>query len=257
MNPAHRYLIAEDEPLLAQLLQRELAACWPEATCMGIAEHGDEALRRIEAERPDVVFLDVRMPQRDGLETAQILSSHADPPLVVFVTAYDQYAVEAFSAAAVDYLLKPIERERLARCVARLRERLADGSRQITSEVARCIEALLARRRASSYLRVLRAGAGHTVKLIEVDDVLWFESADKYVTVATAEGDSVIRTPLRELLEQLDPEAFWQVHRGTIVNTRHVLSAVRDELGHVELVMRGRKEKIVVSRQFAHLFRQM
>jgi DNA-binding LytR/AlgR family response regulator len=253
----HRYLIAEDEPLLAEALQRELSTCWPEAACIGIAPHGDEALRRIDVERPDVVFLDVRMPQRDGLETAQLLSAQANPPLIVFVTAHDEYAVEAFSAAAIDYLLKPIETERLARCVARVRERLAHGSLDIAGEVARCVEALLARRAASGYLRVVRAGAGHTVKLIEVDEVLWFESSDKYVTVATAAGDSIIRTPLRELLDQLDPDIFWQVHRGTIVNSRHVASAVRDELGHVELVMRGRTEKVTVSRQFAHLFRQM
>ena len=257
MTRPHRYLIAEDEPLLARALEHQLSTCWPEAVCSGIAEHGDEALRRIEASRPDVVFLDVRMPQRDGLDTARILSARPDPPLIVFVTAYDQYAVEAFTAAAIDYLLKPIDTERLTLCVARLRERLGSGSQAITSEVARCIEALLARRDGSPHLRVLRAGVGHTVKLIDVADVLWFESADKYVTVATADGDHVIRTPLRELLDQLDPDIFWQVHRGTIVNSRRVVSATRDELGHIELVLRGRSERIAVSRQFAHRFRQM
>jgi len=256
LTRAYRYLIAEDEPLLAQVLERQLADCWPEARCEGTAENGDDALRRIAELHPDVVFLDVRMPGRDGLETAQVLSAQTVAPLIVFVTAYDQYAVEAFTAAAVDYLLKPVEPERLARCVARLRERLASGSREFVDEVARCVEHLLARRQ-GNHLRVVRAGVGHAVSLISVDDVLWFESADKYVTVATAKGDSLIRTPLRELLEQLDPDIFWQVHRGTIVNSRHVVSAVRDELGHLELLMRGRKEKVAVSRQFAHLFRQM
>jgi len=251
------YLLAEDEPLLSQMLASQLAACWPRARCLGIAANGEAALAQIEAQRPEVVFLDVRMPEMDGLEVARVLWARQLDTLVVFVTAYDQYAVDAFDAAALDYLLKPVELERLARCVQRLEERLASSRPPVTVEMASSLEALLARQVPAPRLKVVRAGAGHTVKLIPVENVLWFEAADKYVSVATVEGDSAIRTPLRELLQQLDPEVFWQVHRGTIVNSRHIAAARRNELGQFELVITGRAERLPVSRQFAHLFKQM
>lgn len=251
------YLIAEDEPLPAQTLKRLLESSWREARCVGVATDGEQALAMIEEHAPDVVFLDVRMPHRDGLATAHALCERGDSPLIVFVTAFGEYAVEAFAEAAIDYLLKPIDPTRLDRCVARLRERVASRS-DASGDMLRNLESLLARSGSrAAPLRYIRAGTGNTVRLIPVEDVLWFEAADKYVTVATSKGDRTIRMTLRELGGQLDPEVFWQVHRGTIVNTRHVVEANQDTTGQVVLVMMGRAEKIQVSRQFAHLFRRM
>ena len=251
------YLIAEDEPLPAQTLKRLLESSWREARCVGLASDGEQALAMIDEHAPDVVFLDVRMPHRDGLATARVLCERRDSPLLVFVTAFGEYAVEAFAEAAIDYLLKPIDPARLDRCVARLRERMASRS-DAPSEMLRSLERLLASTSSrTTPLRYIRAGTGSTVRLIAVEDVLWFEAADKYVTVATVKGDRTIRMTLRELLAQLDAEVFWQVHRGTIINTRHVVEANQDTTGQVLLVMAGRAEKIQVSRQFAHLFRRM
>lgn len=256
-SEAPSYLIAEDEPLPAQTLKRLLESSWREARCVGLATDGEQALAMIDEHAPDVVFLDVRMPHRDGLATAHALCERRDSPLIVFVTAYGEYAVEAFAEAALDYLLKPIDPARLERCVARLRERIT-SRHEAPGDMVRNLERLLARAGSrTAPLRYIRAGTGTTVRLIPVEEVLWFEAADKYVTVATAKGDRTIRMALRELLAQLDPEVFWQVHRGVIVNTRHVLEANQDTTGQVLLVMAGRTEKLQVSRQFAHLFRRM
>jgi DNA-binding LytR/AlgR family response regulator len=257
MSGSVSYLIAEDEPLPAQTLRRLLETSWSEAHCIGLATDGEQALTMIDDHAPDVVFLDVRMPHRDGLATAHALCERRTSPLIVFVTAFGEYAVEAFAEAAIDYLLKPIDAARLDRCIARLRERLASRS-DASGDMLRNLERLLVRDGTrSAPLRYIRAGAGSTVRLVPVDEILWFEAADKYVTVATLKGDRTIRMTLRELLAQLDPEVFWQVHRGTIVNTRHVAEANQDTTGQVVLVMAGRSEKIQVSRQFAHLFRRM
>jgi DNA-binding LytR/AlgR family response regulator len=180
------------------------------------------------------------------------------PPLIVFVTAYDAYALDAFEAAAIDYLLKPVETARLTKCIERLSSQLGRGSNDSTVAVmATRIAELLGGSSRREKLRFVRAGAGTTVKLIPVNEVLWFEAEDKYITVATCQGDSIIRMPLRELLEQLDDTIFWQVHRGTVVNSQHIAHAKRDELGHLTLTLKSRKEEIAVSRQFAHLFKQM
>ena len=252
------YLIAEDEPLPAQTLRRLLESSWPEARCAGMATDGEQVLAMIDEHTPDVVFLDVRMPHRDGLATARALCERRrEAPLIVFVTAFGEYAVEAFAEAAIDYLLKPIEPARLDRCVDRLRERMASRN-DAPGDMLRSLERLLAGATTrATPLRYIRAGTSSTVRLIAVEDVLWFEAADKYVTVATSKGDRTIRMTLRELLAQLDAEVFWQVHRGTIINTRHVVEAHQDTSGQVLLVMAGRAEKIQVSRQFAHLFRRM
>jgi DNA-binding LytR/AlgR family response regulator len=259
MSTPYSYIIAEDEPLLARVLAQQLSERWPAARCAGIAANGAEALKLADEFSPDVAFLDVRMPQLDGLEAARQLCLKERPPLIVFVTAYDAYALDAFEAAAVDYLLKPVETARLTKCIERLSGQLAKGSGDASAgEMATRIAELLgydAPRK--DKLRFVRAGAGTTVKLIPVQEVLWFEAEDKYITVATREGDSIIRMPLRELLEQLDEEIFWQVHRGTVVNSQHIALAKRDELGHLTLTLKGRGDEIAVSRQFAHLFKQM
>jgi DNA-binding LytR/AlgR family response regulator len=259
MSLGPSYIIAEDEPLLSQALAAQLAEHWTGARCVAIAANGEEALAAVDRFSPDVAFLDVRMPQCDGLEAARQLCLKDRPPLIVFVTAYDAYALQAFDTAAVDYLLKPVETERLVRCIERLTERLSQGTEQSSAaQMASRIAQLLGNGMGSKeILRYVRAGAGATVKLIPVQEVLWFEAQDKYITVATREGDSVIRTSLRDLLAQLDAEVFWQIHRGTIVNSQHILHARRDEIGHLTLLLKGRKEELPVSRQFAHLFKQM
>jgi DNA-binding LytR/AlgR family response regulator len=259
MSALYSYIIAEDEPLLARALAQQLAEHWPSARCVGIAANGLEAVKLGEEFSPDVAFLDVRMPQLDGLEAARQLCMKDHPPLIVFVTAYDAYALEAFEAAAIDYLLKPVEIARLTKCIERLSHQLGRGGQDDSvGEMATRIAELLGQGASrKEKLRFVRAGAGTTVKLIPVNEVLWFEAEDKYITVATREGDSIIRMSLRELLEQLDAEIFWQVHRGTVVNSSHIALAKRDELGHLSLTLKGRKDEIAVSRQFAHLFKQM
>jgi DNA-binding LytR/AlgR family response regulator len=259
MSTPYSYIIAEDEPLLARALALQLNEHWPSARCAGLAANGAEALKLAEEFSPDVAFLDVRMPQLDGLEAARQLCTRDKPPLIVFVTAYDAYALDAFETAAIDYLLKPVETARLTKCIERLSSQLGrgGGDDSVGDMAARVAELLGGGSNRRDKLRFVRAGAGTTVKLIPVSEVLWFEAEDKYITVATRDGDSIIRMPLRELLEQLDGELFWQVHRGTVVNSQHIVLAKRDELGHLTLTLKGRKDEIAVSRQFAHLFKQM
>jgi DNA-binding LytR/AlgR family response regulator len=259
MSAPYSYVIAEDEPLLARALAQQLSQHWPSARCAAIAVNGAEALKAVDEFAPDVAFLDVRMPQLDGLEAARQLCLKEHPPLIVFVTAYDAYALDAFEAAAIDYLLKPVETARLVKCIERLSHQLGHtGADASVDEMANRIARLLGYgSNHKDRLRFVRAGAGATVKLIPVNEILWFEAEDKYITVATCEGDSIIRMPLRELLEQLDAEVFWQVHRGTVVNSQHIALARRDELGHLSLTLKGRRDEIPVSRQFAHLFKQM
>lgn len=261
MSERYSYIIAEDEPLLAQALAAQLAEHWPSALCTAVAANGQEALAAVDQHSPDVVFLDVRMPLCDGLEAARQLCQRDAPPLIVFVTAYDAYALQAFDTAAIDYLLKPVETDRLLKCIERLSARLEQGGQgdvpSMTQMASRIAQLLGNGQSSKELLRYVRAGAGATVKLIPVQEVLWFDAQDKYITVATREGDSVIRTSLRDLMAQLDAQVFWQIHRGTIVNSQHILHARRDELGHLTLILKGRKEELAVSRQFAHLFKQM
>jgi DNA-binding LytR/AlgR family response regulator len=252
-------LVADDEPRLADDLARRVKALWPELVVAGVAHNGPEAAALLEAEAPDVAFLDIRMPGMSGLDVAR----HARPGTqVVFVTAHDEYAIDAFERAAVDYLRKPVSEARLAATVTRLRERLGSGRRD-DLQAALAVLARLALREGvpaaggPERLAWVRALVGGQVHLISVDDVCYFQSNDKYTSVFTADGEALIRTPLRELAGQLDPACFWQVHRGTIVNVRHVASTHRDLSGRVSLALRRRPERVQVSRAFAHRFRQM
>ena len=251
-------IIADDEPRLALYLRDRLTALWPELAIAGIAGNGLEAKALIDAEDPDIAFLDIRMPGLSGLEVAR----SADRGLhVVFVTAFDQYAVDAFERAAVDYLLKPVDDARLARTIERLRERSAHAQaapalREALATLSRLAPSLLPGG-ASSRLAWIRASVGQQVRLIAVEDVCYFQANDKYTSVFTKEGEALIRTPLRELAEGLDPARFWQVHRGTIVNLAHVQATTRDLAGRVSLALKSRSETIAVSRAFAHRFRQM
>jgi DNA-binding LytR/AlgR family response regulator len=255
-------LIAEDEPILAAVLAQSLKRLWPGLEIAATAPNGQAAVEQALALRPDVLFLDIRMPGQTGLEAAEELAerwSGAQPfPEVVFVTAYDDYALKAFEQAAADYVLKPVSDERLRRTVDRLRARLdarADGG-----GMARLVEqmrALLPQPPAPERLSTIRAAVGNLVRMIPVQDVVYFQALDKYVSVATAGSEALIRLPLKELLAQLDPEQFCQVSRSSIVNMKQVASASRDEMGKLTLALHGRTDRLKVSPLFAHLFRQM
>jgi DNA-binding LytR/AlgR family response regulator len=272
-------LIAEDEPLLADELARTLAAAWPELRILARAEHGVAAVEAALRIKPDVLFLDIRMPGCSGLEAAQAIAEDwpdgVRAPLVVFVTAYERHALEAFDLAAVDYLLKPVDATRVARTVARLQALLAarraehHESADVAPDTDRDGDAwqrLLASpdamrtllgAAAAPRLETIAAGSGSSVHLVPVNDVVYFEAADKYVRVLTADREHLIRISLRELLPQLDPARFWQVHRGTVVRADAIERAERDDAGKVTLVLRQRPERIVVSRLYAHRFRPM
>ena len=271
-------LIAEDEPLLAANLQAELTRLWPELDVVATVGHGEAALQQGLQLRPDVMFLDIRMPGLSGLEAAQALAeewpddSVTAPafPLIVFVTAYDQYALQAFERAAVDYVLKPVQPDRLAQTCTRLRSALSlraqpqaapglgaaiDQLRSLLGSVGGSSGAHAAS--ASAPLRMIQASAGPAIHMVPVDEVLYFEAADKYVRVITAEREHLIRLSLRELLPQLDTQRFWQIHRGTVVRSDAIASALRDEAGKVTLTLRGHADKLAVSRLYAHLFKPL
>ena len=257
-------LIAEDEPLLADALRRELARAWPALELLEAAVDGDDAVERALSGRPDVVFLDIRMPGRSGLEAAEaIVEEWPDDagalPLIVFVTAYDQYALQAFERAAVDYLQKPVQPARLAACCARLRDTLAPRPAADDAALLGRLRTLLAApaEAAPAPLAILQASIGSTLHMIPVDEVIYFEAADKYVRVVTAEREALIRTSLRELLPRLQAERFWQIHRGTVVRADAIATATRDDSGKVFLTLRQRPERLVASRLYAHLFRAM
>ena len=282
MNHAPLALIAEDEPLLARTLARLLAAAWPGLRLADVAEDGEAATTQALALLPDVLFLDIRMPGRSGLEVAEVVSDEwpedRPAPLLVFITAHDEFAVSAFERAAVDYVLKPVTPERLAVTAARLRVRLADrapagpgdapapggrgpgpGRRGPADAAAQVRQgrALAAGAPAPEPIRVIRAGVGNTVRMIAVADVICLEATDKYVNVVTAEGEALVRMSLRELATRIEGGDFVQVHRSVLVSSRHIVSATRDELGHCSLTVRGLRRPVKVSRAFAHLFRPM
>lgn len=273
-------LIAEDEPLLAQALKAELAAAWPELQVVAIAGDGRSAVREALRLLPQVLFFDIRMPGLDGLGAVAELADcwpadQAPMPQLVFVTAYDEYAARAFEAQAIDYVLKPVQPERLRKTVARLKQALAARQPAATPAVAdEALERTLAQWRQvltaagagaeavappAAPLRMIAASdaGGSTVRMVPIDEVLYFEAADKYLRVLTATHEYLIRTPLKQLLPQLDADTFWQVHRAVVVRSAAIESVHRDEVGKMHLVLRGRTEKIPVSRLYAHLFRAM
>ena len=289
MTDHPRALIAEDEPLLAAGLRADLAALWPELQIVAAVGDGLQASAQALSLLPDVCFFDIRMPGCTGLDAAQALAEDWPDgvafPLLVFVTAYDDYALQAFEAQAVDYLVKPVDRQRLAGCVARLQARLGTRSaarapvlapvltpmltpsltpsaaalEQTLSQLRALLQAGLGSGAGASptapRLAVIQAQVGNLVHLVPVEEVVYFEAADKYVRVITAAREHLIRMSLRELLPQLDAQQFWQVHRGTVVQARAITSARREESGKVTLQLRGRTETLTASRLYAHLFR--
>jgi DNA-binding LytR/AlgR family response regulator len=261
-----RALIAEDEPILAAVLAQSLKRLWPGLDIVATAPNGQAAVEGALALRPDILFLDIKMPGQTGLEAAEELAERWDSaqpfPEIVFVTAYDDYALKAFEQAAADYVLKPVSDERLRRTVDRLQERVNArlDARPDGGGLARLVEqmrTLLPQHPATERLTTIRAAVGNLVRMIPVQDVVYFQALDKYVNVATADSEALIRLPLKDLLAQLDPEQFCQVSRSSIVNMRQVASASRDETGKLSLALHGRADRLKVSPLFAHLFRQM
>ncbi len=247
-------LIADDEPLLRAQLKDALALLWPELKVVAEAAHGEAAVRSIADKRPDFAFLDIEMPGMSGLEVAAQVKGLAH---VVFITAYDQYAVAAFERGAIDYVVKPATETRLGETVARLKSRLGQplpDDAAMQAALAQLAAAL--GRKDPPRLRWIQASMGTTLRLVPVDDVLFFDADAKYTRVVTRDGESLIRKPLRELAEELDPAHFWQVHRSTIVNTRAIAHLLREE-DRLHIVLKDRPERIEVSRSYAHLFKSM
>jgi DNA-binding LytR/AlgR family response regulator len=247
-------LIADDEPHLLRALAQALAEAWPGVQIVHQARNGLEAAERIAALQPDVAFLDIQMPGLTGLEVAEGIEGSTR---VVFVTAFDHYAVQAFEQQALDYLLKPVKPERLARCVQRLRETQAlpaDRDERMLAALRQLAPALGA---ATERLRWVRAGAGELVHQIPVEEVLFFRADDKYTCVQTASREHLIRTSITELAQALDPSLFVQVHRSTIVNLAHLVGTRRDEASRLFLRIKGHAHELPVSRAYVHLFKAM
>jgi DNA-binding LytR/AlgR family response regulator len=255
-------IIADDERLMRDLLKSRLAQVWPELDIVGEARNGDEAVQLVAELKPDLTFLDIRMPGKTGIEAARDIGAASR---IVFVTAYDEYAVEAFERGAVDYVLKPPEPERLKITVERLKERLAGppGNAGAAADVAGTVSAMLtqlAERIAApkpAYLHWIQASVGQDLRMIPVDDILFFRSDEKYTCVQTTKFEALIRKPVRDLAEELDPSVFWQIHRATLVNVNAIEGVTRDIRGRHLVMIKGRPEKLEVSRSFLHLFKQM
>ena len=260
-------LLAEDEPLLAAALQTELATAWPGLQILTTVGDGASAVREALARQPDVLFFDIQMPGMSGLDAALTLvdlwpdKPHIPFPALVFVTAYDQYALQAFEAQAIDYVLKPVQAARLAKTVAKVQSSLTNrsqGASDIEATVTQ-LRGLMPQRVMPSVapLKVIQASVGSSIRMVPIDEVLFFDAADKYVRVHTAQHEYLIRTPLKELTAQLDAQTFWQIHRGTIVRAGSIEAVNRDESGKLWLSLRGLPQKIAVSRLYAHQFRAM
>jgi len=249
-------IIADDEDLPRAELRRMLATAWPELRIAAVCEHGVAAVEAIEEHAPDIAFLDIRMPGLSGLDVARAASGRCH---AVFTTAYDSHAVEAFDAGALDYLLKPVLAERLAQTVARLRERLAARSAapELDGLVERLSQRLQQRDGAAQRLRWISASVGDTIKMFSIDEVLFFQSDEKYTRVVTAGDEAHVRKPLKEIADGLDTEAFWQVHRGVIVRAAAIARAQRDELGRITLHLKGHAEKLAVSQAYGWRFKPM
>ena len=243
-------LIAEDEPLMRERLVGMIASCWPEARIVLEAENGNDAWDGYLEHEPEVIFLDIRMPGLSGLEVAERIGDGAH---VVFVTAYDQYAVDAFDAGAVDYLLKPVQADRLERALARIRAKLSQSPADLGGLLRHLKTSLPGAR--SEKLKWLKATVGRQIRLIDVDEVLFFQSDTKYTRVVLPDSEALVRTPLKDLLGGLDRDRFWQIHRGTLVNVGAIAAVERIDAERMQVLLRGSEEKLPVSRTFTYLFR--
>ncbi len=253
-------IIADDEAYLVDYLQSQLHKLWPELRIVASALNGIEALRLIDELAPDIVFLDIRMPGLSGLEVAQRLATAHKPPFIVFITAYEQHAVAAFEFCAIDYLLKPPSEERLAKAIHKLQNALLVNDAPNLQALLGQLSAKLtptSNNSQTSSLQWIRAAQGGETRLIAIDEVIYFQSNDKYTCVYTFDGESLIRTPLRELQAQLDSAQFWQIHRSTVVAAKHIAGTKRDFRGRLLVKLKNRSEELVVSRNFVDLFKQM
>ena len=268
--PAPTAVLADDERLMREQLRARLAEAWPELKLVAEARNGTEAVALVAEHRPDIVFLDIRMPGLTGVEAArQIAQMEVGPdellPEIVFITAYDQYAVEAFEQGVADYVLKPAERERLALTVERLKKRLAqreagDGAGSAGAPLQQLLHKLSAQLNPSAapkYLQWIQASVGQAIQMIPVDDVLFFVSDEKYTRVQTATLEALIRKPIKELVDELDPALFWQIHRSTLVNVKAIAGVTRDFRGRQIVSVKGHKEQLEVSRSYLGLFKGM
>jgi DNA-binding LytR/AlgR family response regulator len=253
MMPALTAIIAEDEGAQRQELRATLAELWPELEIVAECEDGLAALEAIERCKPDIAFLDICMPGVSGLEVARMASANTH---VVLITAFEQYAREAFDNGAADYVLKPVKRDRLATAIERIKKRIADGQRADLSSVFAALQGSLP---TSTARRIswISASVGDTIRMISIDEVMYFKSEDKYTYVASTSGTAYIRTPLKDLLAQLDPETFWQVHRSVIVRVSAIASLKRDDDGKLKIALAGQRELLPVSAAFQDRFRPM
>jgi DNA-binding LytR/AlgR family response regulator len=262
-----RCVIADDERLMREQLRARLAEVWPALQIVAEAKNGQEAVDLVAAHRPDLVFLDIRMPGLTGLEAARRiaqmeLADDALLPEIVFITAYDQYAVEAFEQGVVDYVLKPAERDRLQLTVQRLQARLALRESDDGGAPAAPLQQLLHRLSTQmgqppSYLQWIQATVGQSIQMIPVDEVLFFISDEKYTRVQTSQLEALIRKPIKELVDELDPQRFWQIHRSTLVNIKAINGVSRDFRGRQLVSIKGANDKLEVSRSYTHLFKGM
>jgi DNA-binding LytR/AlgR family response regulator len=261
-------LIAEDEPLLAKALQAELVKAWPQLQVVAIVGDGVSAVAQSLALKPDVLFFDIRMPGKSGLDAAVELADEWPQdqpfPALVFVTAFDQYAVQAFETQAVDYVLKPVQHDRMCKTIAKVQDTLSRRAKTSANvddatlgQLRNLLGAMQPQGSTQAPLNLIQVSVGNAIRMVPIDEVVYFEAADKYVRVLTQDHEYLIRTPLKELLPQLDAQRFWQVHRGTVVRADAIDSVTRDESGKLHLALRGRKEKVPVSRLYAHLFKAM
>ena len=244
-------VIAEDEPLLRGELKETLSALWPELAIRAEAEDGIQAMHALHAHAPDILFLDIQMPGMNGLEVARQASGKCH---VVFVTAYDKYAVAAFEQGAVDYVMKPFSAARLATAITRLKPRLETAPANLDGILKALAEKAKEERK---YLRWITASQGANLRLITVEEVCYFQADNKYTLVATADMQSLIKRPIKELVDELDPNLFWQIHRSTLVNVNAIAGVNRDFRGHLHVRLKSRKETLAVSETYVHLFKQM
>ena len=244
-------ILAEDEPILRAQLEKKLRALWPELEIVASVEDGAAALEALEETPAELMFLDIQMPEMTGVEVARHVAGRAH---VVFVTAYDQYAIQAFETGALDYILKPVTDERLALTIERLKSKLSTPPADLNALLSRLSQQLGPRR---ERLQWIKATLGANLRLIPVADVLFFQSDEKYTRVVTADGEALIKTPIRELLDGLDPDVFWQIHRSTLVNVNAIAGVSRDFRGQAHVKIKGKDESLAVSRIYSHLFKQM
>ena len=250
-------IIADDERLMREQLRARLAEVWPDLQILAEARNGEEAVAAVNEHRPDLAFLDIRMPGMTGIEAARAIG---DACHVVFITAYNEYAVDAFEHGAVDYVLKPAERERLEITVNRLKKRLGTKPSdlgELLSKLSARLDGAAAATGKAAPLKWIQASVGQQLRMIPVGDVLFFTSDEKYTRVQTEGFEALIRKPIKELVDELDPEQFWQIHRSTIVNAKAISGITRDFRGRQLVLIKGSNEKLEVSRNYTHLFKQM